>query len=43
MVDYNPKYDEKYLNDLIDKASTKWAAVGDKDFWLRELRGSYES
>lgn len=42
MVDYHPKYDEQYLNNLIDKASGNWAQVSDKDSWLREIRGSYE-
>ena len=42
MVDYHPKYDEQYLNNLIDKASNNWAQVTDKDSWLREIRGSYE-
>lgn len=43
MVDYHPKYDEQYLNNLIDKASNNWAQITDKDSWLREIRGSYES
>ena len=42
MVDYHPKYDELYLNNLIDKASNNWAQVTNKDSWLREIRGSYE-
>jgi hypothetical protein len=42
MVDYQPKYDEHYLNKLIDKASGNWAQITDKDSWLREIRGSYE-
>ncbi len=43
IVDYHPKYDEQYLNNLIDKASNNWAQITDKDSWLREIRGSYES
>lgn len=42
MVGYHPKYDEQYLNNLIDKASNNWARVTDKDSWLREIRGNYE-
>jgi hypothetical protein len=36
--DYNPKYDESYLNDLIAKASPKFKDI-DADIWLREIRG----
>jgi len=43
LVDYRPKYDEQYLNNLIEKASKKWANIKDKDLWLREIRGSYEA
>lgn len=39
LVDYNPKYDEEYLNDLIEKASNNWGKVSDKNAWLREIRG----
>jgi hypothetical protein len=42
LVDYQPKYDESYLNNLISKASASWSNVGDKDKWLREIRGSYD-
>jgi len=42
-VDYQPKYDEPYLNGLIEKASKKWATIKDKDLWLREIRGSYDA
>lgn len=43
LVDYQPKYDEQYLNNLIEKASKSWAGVKDKDAWLREIRGSYDA
>ena len=42
LVDYQPKYDEIYLNNLIEKASKKWSNIGDKDAWLRNIRGDYE-
>lgn len=42
LVDYQPKYDEGYLNELIEKASRSWARIGDKDAWLKLTRGSYE-
>lgn len=41
LVDFHPKYDEEYLNNLIEKASKSWANVGDKDTWLRQIRGGY--
>ena len=42
LVDYQPRYDESYLNALISKASSTWSGVKDKNQWLREIRGSYE-
>ena len=39
LVNYSPKYDEQYLNELIEKASESWAHIADKDAWLREIRG----
>ncbi len=41
LLDYQPKYDEQYLNELINKASGNWSSIKDKDSWLREIRGSY--
>jgi hypothetical protein len=41
LVDYSPKYDEQYLNELIEKETDTWKDVEDVDLWLRELRGSY--
>ncbi len=43
LVEYHPKYDEKYLNKLIDKATKSWSAIKDKDNWLREIRGGYDA
>lgn len=42
LVDYQPKFDESYLNSLISKASASWSDIKDKDQWLREIRGSYD-
>jgi len=39
-VDYLPKYDEKYLNSLMDKAEETWVDIDDPDEWLHELRGA---
>ncbi len=41
LLDYQPKYDEQYLNELINKATGNWSSIKDKDSWLREIRGSY--
>jgi len=40
LIDYNPKYDESYLNGLIAKASPKFKGI-DADVWLQEMRGVY--
>jgi hypothetical protein len=42
IIDYNPKYDENYLQKLIDKAKNTWKGI-DADKWLSDLRGGYES
>lgn len=36
---YDPTYNEKYLDNLIKKASPKWADVMDADKWVSEIRG----
>jgi hypothetical protein len=41
LIDYSPKYDEAYLNNLIAKASPKFKNL-DADLWLREMRGGYD-
>ncbi len=38
-IDYQPDYNEKYLNTLIDKAAESLADDINTDKWLRELRG----
>jgi hypothetical protein len=43
LIDYNPKFDENYLNKLINSATTTWSKIKDKDSWLRDLRGGYEA
>lgn len=43
LIDYDPIYDENYLDSLIEKASISWKVVKDKDKWLNEIRGGYES
>jgi len=43
LINYEPNYDEKYLNNLIEKASNKWSTIKDKDAWLKEIKGSYDA
>jgi hypothetical protein len=43
IVAYQPKYDEDYLNDLINKATENWSGISDKNAWLNEIRGGYEA
>jgi len=43
IVDYTPKFDEDYLNTLINKASKSWKGIKDADGWLRDLRGGYNA
>lgn len=42
LIDYNPKYDEKYLKSLRDKAKKTWQGI-DPNAWLRNLRGGYDA
>jgi len=39
ITDYNTRFDDVYLNNLIMKASAKWKHIQDPDAWLREMRG----
>ncbi|MCC7430324.1 hypothetical protein IT568_05735 [bacterium] len=43
LVDYQPKYDEKYLNGLRNKAKKSWLHKINPDTWLKELRENYET
>lgn len=43
LVDYQPKYDEKYLKALRDKAKKSWLGSIDPDKWLKEIRGGYDA
>lgn len=42
IIDYNPKYDDNYLNSLIKKAKESWKGVNTDD-WLNDIRGGYEA
>ncbi|MCL6101958.1 MAG: hypothetical protein M1292_05625 [Bacteroidetes bacterium] len=43
LIDYQPKYDEKYLKALRDKARKSWLGEINPDNWLKEIRGSYDA
>ena len=38
LIDYQPKFDEDYLQSLIRKATPKWRGVN-ADEWLANVRG----
>ncbi|NDV17287.1 hypothetical protein GO009_14780 [Muricauda sp. TY007] len=42
LIDYQPKFDNDYLNSLIKKAKDSWKNVN-PDEWLLNLRGGYEA
>lgn len=41
LIEYNPVYDKKSLNRLIQKATPKWKGI-DAEAWLQEIRGTNE-
>jgi hypothetical protein len=43
LVDYQPKYDELYLQSLRDKAKKSWLGGINPENWLREIRGGYDA
>lgn len=42
LIDYNPKFDNDYLDELISKAKRSWKGIN-PDEWLKNLRGGYEA
>lgn len=40
LINYNPKFDASYLNDLIAKAKKNWKGI-DPDEWINNMRGTY--
>jgi hypothetical protein len=42
LINYNPKFDPLYLDNLIIKAKKNWKGI-DVDKWLNGMRGSYEA
>jgi hypothetical protein len=43
LIDYQPKYDENYLNSLRKKAKKSWLGKINPDQWLNEVRGRYDA
>jgi hypothetical protein len=43
LVYYQPKYDEKYLKELRDKAKKSWLGSINPDEWLKQIRGGYDA
>lgn len=43
IVHYQPKYDDKYLTELRDKAKKSWLGKINPDNWLKDIRGGYEA
>lgn len=43
LVVYQPKYDEKYLKSLRDKAKKSWLGSINPDNWLNNIRGRYDA
>ncbi len=42
LIDYNPKFDDEYLNQLISKAKNSWKGIN-PDEWVQNIRGGYEA
>lgn len=40
LTPFDPTYNQQYLDNLIKKATPKWADVTDSDKWLSEIRGT---
>ncbi len=43
LVDFQPTYDEKYLQSLREKAKKSWLGNINPDVWLKEIRGGYDA
>ena len=42
LIDYEPKYDEKYLKILRDRAKKNWLGKTNPEIWLLQVREGYE-
>lgn len=43
LVDFQPTYDEKYLQSLREKAKKSWLGNINPETWLSEMRGGYDA
>ncbi|MGL4599471.1 MAG: hypothetical protein ACRCYO_18250, partial [Bacteroidia bacterium] len=43
LIDYQPKYDNLYLQELREKAQKSWLGKIDPDNWLGMIRGGYDA
>jgi hypothetical protein len=43
LINYQPKYDEKYLESLREKAKKSWLGSINPDEWLKQIRGGYDA
>jgi hypothetical protein len=43
LINYQPKYDERYLKKLRDSAKKSWIGGINPDEWLKEIRGGYDA
>lgn len=41
LIDYDPKFDSNYLDELISKAKKNWEGINPEE-WLQNIRGDYE-
>jgi hypothetical protein len=42
LIDFKPRYDDDYLNSLIQKAKSNWKGINPNE-WLNNLRGGYDA
>jgi hypothetical protein len=43
LIDYQPNYDDLYLQELRNKAKKSWLGSINPDNWLKEIRGGYNA
>ena len=43
LIDFQPTYDEKYLQSLREKAKKSWLGNINPDTWLSEMRGGFDA
>ncbi len=43
LIDYQPNYDDLYLQELRNRAKKSWLGSINTDNWLKEIRGGYDA